>query len=160
MGPGLGGGHGRYQGLYGLITDSIISLNVVLANSSAIMVNSTSNPDLFWAMRGAGHNYGIVTSFQLQIHPRLVDTWHYHNYIWTQDKLEQVFETLNTFHGNGTTPVLMGTNAGQFAIVPNISETEASDCINIFDIAHLTLSRRCLFGGLAMLVLRLMLRSS
>ncbi|TVY17065.1 FAD-linked oxidoreductase azaG [Lachnellula arida] len=125
MGPGLGGGHGRYQGLYGLVSDNIISLNVVLADASAITVNSTSNPDLFWAMRGAGHNFGIVTSFQLQIHPRLVDTWHYHNYVWTQDKLEQVFEALNAFHGNGTTPVLMGSNAGQFAIVPNISETEA-----------------------------------
>lgn len=48
MGPGLGGGHGRYQGLYGLISDNLINMNVVLADGSAVRVNATSNPDLWW----------------------------------------------------------------------------------------------------------------
>ncbi|KAK3934355.1 hypothetical protein QBC46DRAFT_368250 [Diplogelasinospora grovesii] len=127
MGPGLGGGHGRNEGLYGLISDNIINLNVVLANGTAIRVNETSHPDLLWGMKGAGHNFGIVTSFELKVHPRLVDTWHYHNYIFTEDKLEQVFEEANKFHhsANGTTPVNMALNFITFEPNTTISETKA-----------------------------------
>lgn len=126
MGPGLGGGHGRHEGLYGLISDNIINLNVVLANGTAVRVNETSHPDLLWAMKGAGHNFGIVTSFELKIHPREVDTWHYHNYFFKGDKLEQLFTEANKFHGNGTTPVNMALNYAAFTIDPTISKTEVS----------------------------------
>jgi hypothetical protein len=78
-------------------------------------------------MKGAGHNYGIVTSFELRIFPRKVDTWHYHNYMWTQDKLETVFQALNDFHNKGNTPVLMADNFGEYSVVQFISETEASN---------------------------------
>ncbi|KAI5854502.1 hypothetical protein GGS23DRAFT_590635 [Durotheca rogersii] len=124
-GPALGGGHGRLEGLYGLVSDNIIHLNVVLADGSAIGVNASSHSDLYWAMQGAGHNFGIVTSLEMKIYPREVETWHYHNYIWTGDKLETVFEELNKFHGNGDTPARMGVNFGQISINTTISETEA-----------------------------------
>ena len=39
------------------------------------MVNETNNPDLWWAMRGAGHNFGIVTGFELNIYPAEIQTW-------------------------------------------------------------------------------------
>ncbi|KAI0467422.1 hypothetical protein F4859DRAFT_525339 [Xylaria cf. heliscus] len=127
MGPGLGGGHGRNEGLYGLISDNIINLNVVLANGTAIRVNSTSYADLFWGMQGAGHNFGIVTSFELKIHPRLVDSWYYHNYIWTEDKLEKLFEEANKFHrsDNGTTPINMALNVAVFEVNTTISKDKA-----------------------------------
>lgn len=48
MGPGLGGGHGRYQGLYGLISDNLVNLNLVLADGSTIRVNEAEHPDLWW----------------------------------------------------------------------------------------------------------------
>ncbi|ORY71425.1 uncharacterized protein BCR38DRAFT_479917 [Pseudomassariella vexata] len=125
MGPGLGGGHGRYQGLYSLISDNLVNLNVVLADGSAVVVNETENSGLWWGMQGAGHNFGIVTSFELKIYPKNLDTWHYHNYIFTQDKLEPFFDALNTLHNNGSTPVLMALEMGGFAMDPTISETEA-----------------------------------
>ncbi|RYP45210.1 hypothetical protein DL768_008403 [Monosporascus sp. mg162] len=124
-GPALGGGHGRYQGLYGLASDNFINMNVVLADGSTIQVNQTSHDDLFWGMKGAGHNFGIVTGVESRIYPREIDTWHYHNYIWTQDKLEVLFETLNEFHKDGSTPAKMGVEFGAFAMNPSISETEA-----------------------------------
>lgn len=128
VGPGLGGGHGRYEGLYGLVSDSFVHLNVVIANGTQIGVNKTSHADLFWAMQGAGHNYGVVTSLVKKIEPRLVDTWHTHSYIWTPDKLETVFEALNAFHTsyNGTTPPKMGVAYGVFAMNTSISTTEVS----------------------------------
>ncbi|KAL4767675.1 hypothetical protein BDW60DRAFT_211750 [Aspergillus nidulans var. acristatus] len=116
MGPGLGGGHGRLEGLYGMISDNILQLNLVLGNGTAITVNSTSHPDLFWAMRGAGHNFGIVTSFESKIYPRGPETWHYHNYIWAGEHLEVLFRALNALHRNGfgSTPVNMAQNWGSF----------------------------------------------
>ncbi|KAL8688925.1 MAG: hypothetical protein Q9218_005281 [Villophora microphyllina] len=66
VGPGLGGGFGRYQGFYGLVTDYFIEITVVSANGSLITVNDHENKDPFWAMRGAGHNLGIVTEFSIR----------------------------------------------------------------------------------------------
>ena len=124
MGPGLGGGHGRHEGLYGMVSDNFRQLNVVLANGTAIRVNETSYSDLLWGMKGAGHNFGIVTSFEMNIFPRGPDTWHYHNYIWRGDKLEAVFNALNDLQGNGTTPVNMTINFGNFLMNTTITSTE------------------------------------
>ena len=124
MGPALGGGFGRYQGLYGLVSDNFITLNIVLADGSEIQVSKNKYPDLFWALKGAGHNFAIVTSAELNIYPRNIETWHYHNYAWTQDKLERIFETLNKIQGKGKTPTKLAVNYGQFSLDPLYSKTE------------------------------------
>ena len=124
MGPGLGGGHGPLEGVYGMVSDNLRQLNVVLANGTAIRVNETSNSDLLWGMKGAGHNFGIVTSFEINVFPRGPDTWHYHNYVWRGDKLEDLFNALNVFHGNGTTPVNMTVNFGNFQMNTTITDQE------------------------------------
>ncbi|KAK7954818.1 hypothetical protein PG988_015512 [Apiospora saccharicola] len=124
LGPALGGGHGRYQGLHGLASDNFINLNVVLADGSTVQVNKNSHSDLFWAMQGAGHNYGIVTSAESRICPRKIDTWHYHNYVWSQDKLEILFERLNAFHKDGKTPPEMGVEFGSVAVDPSFNTTD------------------------------------
>jgi hypothetical protein len=93
-------------------------MNVVLADGSTVQVNSKSYTDLFWGMKGAGHNFGIVTSFEL--------TWHYHNYIWTGDKLESVFTALNKLHNNGSTPVPMALEYGYINFNSSVSTTEVS----------------------------------
>ncbi|KAI1468333.1 FAD-binding domain-containing protein [Daldinia caldariorum] len=124
MGPGLGGGYNRHQGLHGMISDNILQLNLVLADGSTIRVNKDSHNDLLWAMKGAGHNFGIVTSFEMPLWPRGPDTWHYHNYVWKGDKLEDIFNALNVFHGNGSTPVGMAFNFGNFQMNTTISDKE------------------------------------
>ncbi|KAI0017590.1 FAD binding domain-containing protein [Xylariomycetidae sp. FL0641] len=68
-GASLGGGHGRLQGKYGLIVDAIASLRVALWNGTIVEASADANPDLFWGMRGAGHNYGIVTEFTFNTWP-------------------------------------------------------------------------------------------
>ncbi|KAL4965791.1 FAD-binding oxidoreductase [Aspergillus stella-maris] len=122
-GAGLGGGHGRLQGLYGMVSDNFLQFNVVLADGSPVRVNSTSHPDLYWALRGAGHNFGIVTSMEMNIFERGPDTWFYKNYVWSGDKLDVVFKALNDLHGNGTTPTIMAVNYGSFVIVPALNAT-------------------------------------
>jgi FAD/FMN-containing dehydrogenase len=123
-GAGLGGGHGRLKGLYGMISDNMRQLNVVLADGAAVRVNATSHCDLYWALRGAGHNFGIVTSIEMNLYPRGPSTWHYKNYLWKGDKLNDVFTAINVLHGDGTTPINMTQNNGIFLYVPSIDIKE------------------------------------
>ncbi|KIL87839.1 hypothetical protein FAVG1_08720 [Fusarium avenaceum] len=104
LGPALGGGHTAQQGVHGLISDHIESMNVVLADGRAITVSKNKNKDLWWAMRGAGHNFGVVTSFHAKIWPAVIKSYFYRTYTFKGDRLESLFRTLNTFHNNGTTP--------------------------------------------------------
>ncbi|EAW08664.1 FAD-binding oxidoreductase [Aspergillus clavatus NRRL 1] len=62
LGTMVGGGLGSLQGVRGILADSLVSAHVVTAAGELITVSKDSNPDLFWAIRGAGHNFGIVVS--------------------------------------------------------------------------------------------------
>ena len=95
----------RYMGYAGLVSDNIVAMNVVTADGCSVKVSKSSNPDLYWAMRGAGHNFGIVTEFKHKIfaYPNGQDTYHA-TYIFTEDKLESFFELSNRLLGNGTLP--------------------------------------------------------
>jgi FAD/FMN-containing dehydrogenase len=65
----LGGGLGYLMGTYGLAADNLLSAEVVTAFGRAITANHVENSDLFWAIRGGGGNFGVVTSFNYQLHP-------------------------------------------------------------------------------------------
>jgi FAD/FMN-containing dehydrogenase len=65
----LGGGQGWLMGSYGMAVDNLLAAEIVLASGEVATASDHDNPDLFWAIRGGGGNFGVVTSFELQAHP-------------------------------------------------------------------------------------------
>jgi len=65
----LGGGQGRLQRTFGLSCDNVRAYEIVTADGKVLKVSAQQNADLFWALRGGGGNFGVVTNFEYQLHP-------------------------------------------------------------------------------------------
>ncbi|MCX5342072.1 FAD-binding oxidoreductase [Streptomyces atratus] len=91
----LGGGHGHLTRRYGLTADNLLAADVVLANGTAVTASDTTHPDLFWALRGGGGNFGIVTSFTFRMHP--VDTVGVAITLWPVDRTPEILRWYRDF---------------------------------------------------------------
>ena len=64
----LGGGIGPYSGLYGTASDSVAEIEMVTGTGEILTVSQSQHPDLFWGMKGAGFNYGVVTAITYNVY--------------------------------------------------------------------------------------------
>lgn len=91
----LGGGIGYLSRKFGLTIDSLVSVDIVLADGRFVTASAGKNPDLFWAVRGGGGNFGVVTSFEYQLHP--VNTVYGGPMIWPIERAAEILEIWQNF---------------------------------------------------------------
>ena len=91
----LGGGIGYLTRAYGLTIDNLLSADVVLADGSIVTTDERSCPDLFWALRGGGGNFGVVTSFEFRAHP--VQNVYAGPTFWPLDQSREVMQAYRDF---------------------------------------------------------------
>jgi FAD/FMN-containing dehydrogenase len=91
----LGGGHGYLSRKYGLTIDNLLEADVVLADGSFVKASEEENEDLFWAIRGGGGNFGVVTSFLFRGNP--VSTVYAGPMFWELDRAEEIMRWYREF---------------------------------------------------------------
>ena len=104
----VGGGTGYLTRKYGLTIDNLLEADVVLANGSFVTASESQHPDLFWALRGGGGNFGVVTSFLFQAHP--VGTVYAGPIFWEATHAKAVMSAYRDFLP--TTPEELGAFVG------------------------------------------------
>ncbi|HXH84457.1 MAG TPA: FAD-binding oxidoreductase, partial [Candidatus Tectomicrobia bacterium] len=106
----LGGGIGWLGGKHGLACDNLLSVDIVTADGRLRVASETEHPDLFWAVRGAGTNFGVVTSFEYRLHP--VGPVVGGGVAWPLDQAARVLRFYADFAG--ACPDALSVNAGLF----------------------------------------------
>ncbi len=91
----LGGGLGHLTRACGLAIDNLLEVDVVLADSSVVTASADQHPDLFWAVRGGGGNFGVVTSFLFKLHP--ISMVYGGPMLWDMDRAEETLRWYRDF---------------------------------------------------------------
>ena len=91
----LGGGHGYLSRKYGLTIDNLLAAEVVLANGEFVTASEQEHQDLFWAIRGGGGNFGVVTSFLFRLHP--LSTVYAGPMLWDMEKATEILQWYRHF---------------------------------------------------------------
>ncbi|KAI1433779.1 hypothetical protein GGR50DRAFT_688050 [Xylaria sp. CBS 124048] len=125
----LGGGMGRLMGKYGLISDAMLKAKVALWNGTIVEASNEMNPDLFWGLRGAGHNLGVVIESTFKTWPDKGGMHYNADMIFTDDSIEGVIETSRSIIEDGLDP-------GLFLIIGYVFDTSTMKPVLFINIVY------------------------
>ena len=101
----LGGGLGRFEGLYGLTSDAVTKVRVALWNGTVVEASEKVNKDLFWGIRGAGQNFGIAFEITLKTYPAINNGQGYNgDFYFARKDLKKMFDAVNNLAAPGGDP--------------------------------------------------------
>ncbi|KAG5651067.1 hypothetical protein H0H81_010002 [Sphagnurus paluster] len=106
----LGGGYGWLTAKHGLAIDNLVQATLVTADGSVVTASDTENPDLFFAIRGGGSNFGVATEFVLRLHPQRATVYH-GALVFPPTILEKIVEVTAKWWAN------VGENEGMFQML-------------------------------------------
>jgi FAD/FMN-containing dehydrogenase len=116
----LGGGFGWLSPMAGLSLDNLISAEVVLVDGRVVRASAHEHPDLFWALRGGGGNFGVVTEFEFQLHP-VGPLVHLGMFFFELDRAEEAIRLGRAFFADAPRTAggaMVGVNAPRAPFVP------------------------------------------
>ncbi|KAK9777219.1 putative FAD-binding PCMH-type domain-containing protein [Seiridium cardinale] len=125
----LGGGMGRLMGRYGLISDAMLRAKVVLWNGTIVEASEKANSDLFWGLRGAGHNLGVVVESTYKTWPDEGGLHYNADMVFTDDSVHGVVETARNIIEDGLDPSL-------FLILGYVYDAEAKKPLLIVNLVY------------------------
>jgi hypothetical protein len=110
----LGGGYGPLTGVAGLALDNLLEVQIVLEDGRAVTANAKDEPDLFWALRGGGGNFGVITGMRVQLHRLLQVTAGVIGLAWddTDEVLRKYDALMSTAPDELTVPISMASGPG------------------------------------------------
>lgn len=124
-GPLLGGGHSLLQNQYGYSLDGLVSARIVVASGKVVEASRAKNADLFWALQGAGHQFGIVTSLEVKTYD-IPSNWTVYSIIFPADKVEALFSLINEFEEPSTERSTKLALTGVFVRIPAVDPDNVS----------------------------------
>ncbi|CAE7225826.1 unnamed protein product [Rhizoctonia solani] len=128
----LGGGYGWLTGQYGLACDNVVAATVIVPGAAvspgtirptSVTVSAFSDPDLFFAIRGGGGNFGVVTEFAIKLHPQRRTVWS-GTIVYAASVLEDLFEALDLWW----TETGQGHRPGEAALVFFFRDPATGEC--------------------------------
>lgn len=123
LGVTLGGGANRFQGVYGIMLDALISVRLVTSSGDVLDASESSNPDLFWGIRGAGNNFGIIVSATYELHAQINEGQIMNvDFIFPASSSQSYFNLLESLNGVMPAKLSVGTN-----IAYNATDSSVSD---------------------------------
>lgn len=109
----LGGGFGRLARKYALSCDNVLSVDIVTADGQLRRASADENPDLYWAVRGGGGNFGVVTAFEFQLHPQDREVIA-GRYMFPAEKRAEVLRFVNDFGAEAPDELQVSAFMGSF----------------------------------------------
>ena len=100
---------------------------MVLASGELVEASRTKHTDLFWALQGAGHNFGVVTSLEVKIYD-VPSTWTVYSLVFSSDKVEALFSLINEFENPSAERPTKLALTGAFVRIPAVDSANVS-CI-------------------------------